>query len=284
MRYNRHMMDLLKGSIVIASLLVSTGIAMAQNITNVDANQEGKAIAITYSLDEKANISLFATQDGGATKIAIPLEFMSGDVGKRVRPGKEKKILWRPLEQMSDRDFRRDNLSFIVVGTPSIRFFATLNGGYSMDSGLMLGATVGQLGRFGWYVKGMTSLSFPKGAAFESERNGYVDGVMPAYSGLANKFKAYGIVGANVRLGIPVYLNAGIGYGRRVCEWQTSNGNWVKVKETDTNGALAPQSYANLAVDFGVMTKIQNFVVSLGATWIYLGRDFDFSLGLGYLF
>lgn len=278
------MMDLLKGSIVIASLLVSTGIAMAQNITNVDANQEGKAIAITYSLDEKANISLFATLDEGKTITTLPLQFLSGDVGKRVSPGKEKKILWMPLEQYQGQDFRKTNLSFIVVGKPCMRFFATLNGGYSMDSGLMLGATVGQLGLVGWYVKGMTTLSFPKSAAFESERNGYIDGIMPAYSGLGIKYKAYGIVGANVRLGIPLYLNAGIGYGGRVCEWQTSNGDWVKVKDTDTNGTLVPQSYANLAVDFGVLAKIQNFVVSLGTTWIYLGRDFDFSLGVGYLF
>ncbi len=76
--------------IVLAASLATASFASAQSITNVDANQEGKAIAVTYDLNEKANISLFATQNGGVTKTAIPLKYTSGDVGKNVSPGTEK--------------------------------------------------------------------------------------------------------------------------------------------------------------------------------------------------
>ena len=261
-----------------------SAICQAQSITNVDANQEGKSIAVTYDLNEMADISLYVTQDGGRTKTLIPQAYLAGDAGKKVSLGSEKKILWRVLDQYPNQNFQGENMSFIVKGSPSMRFFSTLNGGYSMDSGFMLGATVGQLGLIGWYLKGMTTLSFPKGSSFESNLNGYVDETLPAYSGVGSKSKAYAIVGANVRLVIPLYINAGIGYGGRVCEWQTSDGKWVKVKETDTDGVHTPQSYSNLAVDLGLMAKFQNIVVSFGTTAIFLGRDFDFYIGVGYLF
>ena len=56
-------MKILYKIIAIASISLVSHIGYAQNITNVDANQEGKAIAITYDLGEKSNISLYISNN-----------------------------------------------------------------------------------------------------------------------------------------------------------------------------------------------------------------------------
>lgn len=255
------------------SALMLSAICQAQSITNVDANQEGKSIAVTYDLNEMADISLYVTQDGGRTKTLIPQAYLAGDAGKKVTPGSEKKILWRVLDQYPNQNFQGENMSFIVKGKPSMRFFAMLNAGYSLDSGFNMGASVGQLGFIGWYVKGMTTFAAPQNSEFECDENGYVDGSLPAYSGNASKFKAYGIAGITVRMGIPVYLNAGVGYGARVYEWETTDGRWVK---------NLPGSYSGLAIDAGLMTKVKNIVISAGSTLV--GGNVDINVGVGYVF
>ena len=272
MSSNRLVLNLYKGVLLMASLMASV-VATAQSVTNVDANQEGKSIAITYDLNETANISLFVTQDGGKTKTAIPLQFTSGNVGKKVPAGTGRKILWRVLDQYPNQNFRGENMSFIVKGKPCMRLFTMVNAGYSLDSGFNAGLTVGQIGSIGWYTKVMTTLAFPKPADFECDANGYVDGIMPAYSGLANSFKIYGVGGVNVRLGVPVYLNAGIGYGSKSEEWMTTDGRWIKNRS---------KSYRGLAIDTGIMGKLNSIVVSAGAT--FLSGNVDLYAGIGYVF
>ena len=247
--------------------------AAAQDVTNVDAYQEGKSIAVTYDLKNPAKISLYYSNDGGRTVTSIPTRFLEGDVGTKVTPGTGKKILWHVLEQNENQDFRSENLSFIVKSNLSSRFFATANAGYSFDSGPITGFTVGQMADIGWYARAMTTFSIPKSTVFECDSNGFIDGTLPAYSGKAGKFKAYGVAGAVIRVGGPVYLNAGLGYGSRVYEWELLDGRWVK----NMGG-----SYAGIAIDAGMMTYIDRIVLSAAATMI--SGKIDFNLGVGYLF
>lgn len=273
MHFNRQTLKLITGWIAALLSLTMPRVALAQGITNVDANQEGKAIAVTYDLDEMANISLYVTQDGGVTKTEIPLMYTSGDVGKKVGPGREKKILWRVLDQYPNQNFQGENMSFIVKGRPAMRFFTMLNAGYSFDSGFNTGLTIGQFGFIGWYAKFMTTLAFAKPADYECDENGSVDGVFPAYSGMACKAKAYGVAGVTIRMGAPIYFNAGVGYGGRNYAWETIEGKWVK---------NLPGSYNGLVIDAGLMGKINNIALSLGAT--LLRGSVDISVGVGYVF
>lgn len=274
MHCNRKIKNLIRACFVLVAMMESTSIAMAQSITNVDANQEGKYIAITYDLSETTDISLFMTQDGGKTKTAIPMKFTSGDVGKRVNPGMQKKILWRVLDQYPDQGFQGDNVSFIVKGRSRMRFFASLNGGYSLDSGFNIGLMVGQLSSIGWYAKAMTTLTTPKSANYERGEDGLVAGILPAYTGNARTFKAYGIAGATVRVSTPLYLNAGLGYGLRKNQWETTGGEWVN---------NLPGSHRGLAIDAGLMGVIGNLLLSGGAT-LLLGGNVDICVGVGYVF
>jgi hypothetical protein len=97
--------------------------------------------------------------------------------------------------------------------------------------------------------------------------------MLPAYSGIASKFKAYGVAGLTIRMGVPVYLNAGVGYCTRNHEWETTDGNWVKNK---------PGSYSGLAIDAGIMGKLNHIALSAGATLIK--KSVDVCVGVGYVF
>ena len=59
---------------------------MAQTVSNVQAEQVGKQIVITYSLDKQADISVCYTTDGGKT-FSAPLKQVTGDVGKNIAAG-----------------------------------------------------------------------------------------------------------------------------------------------------------------------------------------------------
>lgn len=257
---------------VVFCLGILSQLTFAQNISNVDANQEGKAIAITYDLENKSNISLYITYDG-RNQEKIPTEFLSGDIGKGVRSGKERKILWRVLDQYPKQNFHGENISFIVKGKLAMKPFVIINGAYSLDSDFMFGITVGQLGQFGWYAKGMMTPSIPQRAEFNCDADGLVGDIMPAYSGRSNTFKGYGIGGASVRLGVPLYLYAGVGYGSRQLCWETSNNKWVNNLSGSCSG---------LVVDAGIMTTIKGFILTAGAT--SLQSKIDINLGVGYAF
>lgn len=267
---------------VLAALWASAQLVSAQSpaggktsgvVSNVDANQEGKSIAITYDLRTSANVSVFYTQDGGKTRTQIPRAFLSGDVGIKIAPGNNKRILWRVLEQYPDQGFHADNMSFIVQGQVPLAFFAQFNAGYALDSGVNVGLTIGQLGRMGWYAKFMSTLSLPQSTDFESDEKGYVDGVLPVYTGTANTFKMYGVAGVLFQLASPLYLNAGLGYGTRVANWEISDGRWVK---------NVPLSYGGLAIDAGLMVRLDKVALSAGVTLVK--GNADIFLGVGYVF
>lgn len=73
----------------------------AQNITNFNFEPAGKTIQIRYDLSGKTTdlyeVAVFYSQNEG--KWEGPLQFVSGDVGKNVRPGIGKRIVWEVLKE-----------------------------------------------------------------------------------------------------------------------------------------------------------------------------------------
>lgn len=157
--------------------------------------------------------------------------------------------------------------------TKSSTLFTLLNSGYSLDSSINAGVTIGQLGRIGWYAKAMSTFALPQSVSYECDEWGAIDGIMPAYTGMASTFKAYGIAGLVVGVGGPVYLQAGLGYGCRMYDWELTDGSWVR---------NIPGSYSGLAIDAGLMAAVGKVVLSAGAT--YLSNTFDMCFGIGFRF
>ncbi|MEG1700551.1 MAG: hypothetical protein RR270_04640, partial [Alistipes sp.] len=64
---------------LLLSLLFSAGAAHAQKATNVDFEQRGHQIVVTYTLDRTADIEVYCSEDGGATFGSV-LQQVTGDV------------------------------------------------------------------------------------------------------------------------------------------------------------------------------------------------------------
>lgn len=79
-------------------LLPSGNVLRAQTVRNVDFQQEGNNVVITYDLDGHAAISVSLSQDGGLT-YGPALKHVTGDVGHGVELGC-KRIVWDVLTEM----------------------------------------------------------------------------------------------------------------------------------------------------------------------------------------
>ncbi len=109
--------------LIFVCLLLSIETLTAQTVTNVTAEQVGKAIHVSYNLDKQADITLFLSTDGGSTY--TQLYRVSGDVGKNVSAG-HKTIVWDVLAEQEKlvgdnivfkvKAKRQDNLTFTVKG------------------------------------------------------------------------------------------------------------------------------------------------------------------------
>ena len=76
-----------------------SGKAVAQQVTNVHHERNGKELVITYDLDKTADIRVSVSVDSGAT-YSTYLDGLSGDIGKSVKPGTGKRILAYDLQEL----------------------------------------------------------------------------------------------------------------------------------------------------------------------------------------
>lgn len=90
--------------------------AFAQKIQNVRAEQQGKKINIYYNITEAKtqqtfDVKVYCSKDGGSTW-GNPLYYVTGDVGKGVSGGYNKKIVWDVLKEVER--LRGDDIKFQV--------------------------------------------------------------------------------------------------------------------------------------------------------------------------
>jgi hypothetical protein len=79
--------------------------ANAQQITNVRFEQAGETVVIYYDLIgvqslNKFDIKVYCSIDGGIS-YEKPLSAVSGDVGKEIKAGRNKSIIWQVLKERS---------------------------------------------------------------------------------------------------------------------------------------------------------------------------------------
>lgn len=99
--------------ILIWSFLSLFPIGMMAQVSSVNSEQDGNKIVITYTLEEKSNISVRVSTDGGKTFTAI--NAITGDVGNNITKGK-KRIVWNVLKEVNNFSFSQ--VCFAVDATP----------------------------------------------------------------------------------------------------------------------------------------------------------------------
>ena len=96
---------------IILLLGLWSGSVVAQEVTNVRHERNGKELIITYDLDKQADIRVSVSIDSGSTYSAY-LNGLSGDIGKGVKPGTGKRILVYDLPELR---FVPDDMSDQIV-------------------------------------------------------------------------------------------------------------------------------------------------------------------------
>ena len=130
------MFNLYRTITVLFVLAIFLNIQAVENVSSVNAYQEGKNIVITYQLSKRSNISVYVSTDGG--KKFSSLKSISGDFGKNVSSG-AKRIIWNVLADYEKFNFPEvcfkisaneyNGHEFVDLGLPSGTKWATCNVG-----------------------------------------------------------------------------------------------------------------------------------------------------------
>lgn len=96
--------------LILLGIIYQYGV-IAQNITQLSAEQVGRTIEITYVLDVRSDISIFYSIDNGKT-FSQQIVHVRGDVGENVAPGK-KLIIWSVTEDLESLE--TNNLRFKLI-------------------------------------------------------------------------------------------------------------------------------------------------------------------------
>lgn len=283
------------------TLLFWVSFAQAQdNVTNIRAVQNDKIVNITYDLKTRSDVRLFISLDDGAHYTDTMT--ISGYVNRSIPAGKNKTIRWQAFKDLGYGDYPEIRFKFVTEEqqkaapqTPSrkrntklkgfrpgdrnqeMKTFVTLNGACTNTCIPSAGFTVGQYGKFGWFVTLMTGFEFDYmgyQVVDQCEEDGYIGDILPFYNPESKITSVSGMAGGIMRINDMVYVKAGIGYGMRDVAWQLWEGTYVSNQGFSAHGVDVG---AGLLFDFG------GFVLTLdGVTTNF--HVFEGRIGLGYAF
>ena len=157
--------------------------------------------------------------------------------------------------------------------------FVMVNGAYAFYPEYAFGITYARVKQYGFYVSAMMNPSVRFKADHYASASGAIDGEYPFYSGKHTSTRISATAGALVRLHIPMYLYAGVGYGYRGLFYETTDHEWVAWRTANT-------IYHGMNWEAGLMGNIKGFAISLGVSSItdFSNMYYEAKLGLGYCF
>ena len=95
-------------------LILSPLHLLAQSaVSNVRAIQEGRNVVLLYDLSKDAEIRQVKIDVDGRSRV-LPMSSLSGDVGRKVSQGTDRRIVYNVLEDYKD-GLRSDNVSFVII-------------------------------------------------------------------------------------------------------------------------------------------------------------------------
>lgn len=157
--------------------------------------------------------------------------------------------------------------------------FVMVNGAYAFYPEYAFGITYARVKQYGFYVNAMMNPSLRFQADLYASASGAIGGEYPFYSGKHTSTRISATAGALVRLHIPMYLYAGVGYGYRGLFYETTDHEWVAWHTANT-------IYDGMHWEAGLMGNIKGFAISLGVSSItdFSNMYYEAKLGLGYCF
>ena len=274
--------------IILLFVLFSATLLRAENASNIRVRQEGKAIVVTYDLSKNSVVRLMMAS--GKSNQYTELKAVTGNVGKGVSAGQNRKIVWKPLEEMET--FIAENVRFKVEAMSSYEYRAqnatmkTLvmgQVGYSVAPQMSYGAMIGQMYKgVGWYVSGRSNFQFNAPTELACDKQGYIDDERPFYTG--NTSTTHYAVNAGFMMNVLEKITknkfntlgfyVGAGYGKRELQWETTDGLWVK---------YAPTSHTGFSGNIGLFGSFYGVTLNVGLNTINF-KYVEVEAGIGYMF
>ena len=274
--------------IILLFILFSTTSLWAENASNIRVRQEGKAIVITYDLSKNSVVRLLMAS--GKSNQYTELTAVTGNVGKGVSAGQNRKIVWKPLEEkeafiaenvrfkveaMSSYDYRAQNATMKTLVMGQV--------GYSVAPQLSYGAMIGQMYKgIGWFVSGRSNFQFNTPTELACNEEGYIDNERPFYTG--NISTTHYIINAGFMMNVlekttknkfnTLGFYLGGGYGKRELQWETTDGLWVK---------YAPTSHTGFSGNIGLFGSVYGITLSAGVNTINF-KYVEVEAGIGFMF
>lgn len=157
--------------------------------------------------------------------------------------------------------------------------FIMVNGAYAFYPEYAFGITYARVKQCGFYISAMMNPSIRFHADYHASVHGTIYGEYPFYSGNYTSTRVSATAGTLVRLHIPMYLYAGVGYGYRGLFYETTDHEWVAWHTANT-------IYHGMHWEAGLMGNIKGFAISLGVSSItdFSNMYYEAKLGLGYCF
>ena len=274
--------------IILLLILFSAITSFAENASNIRVRQEGKAIVVTYDLNKSSVVRLLMAS--GKSSQYTELKAVSGNVGKNVSAGQNRKIVWKPLEE--NETFIAENVRFKVEALSSYDYYTQnakiktiVSGqiGYSAAPQLSYGAMIGQMYKgIGWFVNVRSNFQFNTSAELACDKQGYIDNERPFYT--SNTSTTHYIINAGFMMNVlekttknkfnTLGFYVGAGYGKRELQWETTDGLWVK---------YAPTSNTGFSGNIGVLGSISGVTLNVGLNTINF-KYVEVEAGIGYMF
>lgn len=274
--------------IILLLILFSAITSFAENASNIRVRQEGKAIVVTYDLNKNSVVRLLMAS--GNSNQYTELKAVSGNVGKNVSAGQNRKIVWKPLEE--NEKFIAENVRFKVEALSSYDYYTQnakiktiVSGqiGYSAAPQLSYGAMIGQMYKgIGWFVNVRSNFQFNTSAELACDKQGYIDNERPFYT--SNTSTTHYIINAGFMMNVlekttknkfnTLGFYVGAGYGKRELQWETTDGLWVK---------YAPTSNTGFSGNIGVLGSISGVTLNVGLNTINF-KYVEVEAGIGYMF
>ena len=144
--------------------------------------------------------------------------------------------------------------------------FVTLNAAYSIAPQLSYGISFGSAGKTGWFVSAMSNFDF---TGFDVVDKPFDE---VAITGNSKTTRLSAIAGFMMRLGEPVYLKLGAGYGMRIRAAETILGEYVE---------YPANTYKGLDLSAGLMFRVGGMAISLDAVTTNF-KMMEVKVGLGF--
>lgn len=260
--------------------VVRNGVKVEKNVDVKESTRNGLELGfefgrlITINTDQQGDVVSVDGETVGTSPVKVDLPF-----GKHaIHAQRGKKYADKDIEVSKTGGLTEHTL--VLHGETVSHYvqngvwFVTLNGSYDIINMIpSYGFCVGSVKKVGWFVTAMSNFQLDAMKADKvADANGLVDGSYPSYSGESTHTRISAMAGLLVKLGGPVCMRIGAGYGLNQLSQSTTEGSLVKISAS---------TYQGVDATLGLQFNLKGFTLTADAVTTNF-KTIEAKVGLGY--